>query len=389
MSSYDAIAELYDPWSASVVEDVAFYLEEARRSGGPVVELGVGTGRIAVPIAADGIRIIGVDSSRGMLDVCARRAALAGVAVDLRVGDLREPPVTERVPLVICPFRSLLHMHTDEDRLSVLAAAYKLLLPGGRFVFDVFSPDAADIAETNDRWLEREPGIFEHALWDESARTLTLTVRDEERETTMALAWLSPDEWRSLLERGRLRGRGLLRLVRPEPLRGPGRHRLGREASLELSPTPLRATRLPAPARELVESDRAGEGDVQGIRVCRERNRGPFLAAQEDLFRQAFAFRAENERRRPREVELLEWSPAARHERDPTPGCVVETDERHAEERAHRSPQCLRSRRVGGAFGGRDERRTESVGRTHQRADVPGITDVPERETGVRQRRVR
>src|SRR5439155_1020155 len=76
-SPYDSIADLYDPWSASVVEDVAFYLEEARRSGGPVVELGVGTGRIAVPLAADGIRVIGVDSSRRMLDVCARRAAPA------------------------------------------------------------------------------------------------------------------------------------------------------------------------------------------------------------------------------------------------------------------------------------------------------------------------
>jgi SAM-dependent methyltransferase len=201
VSSYDAIAELYDPWSASVVEDVAFYLEEARRSGGPVVELGVGTGRIAVPLGADGIRVIGVDSSRAMLEVCARRAALAGVTLDLRVGDLREPPVTERVPLVICPFRSLLHMHTDEDRLGVLGAAYDLLLPGGRFVFDVFAPDADDIAQTQGRWLEREPGIFEHAVWDESARTLTLTVRGDERETTMALAWLSPDEWRGLLER--------------------------------------------------------------------------------------------------------------------------------------------------------------------------------------------
>jgi SAM-dependent methyltransferase len=200
LSSYDAIAELYEPWSASVVEDVAFYLEEARRSGGPVVELGVGTGRIAVPIAADGIRVIGIDSSRGMLDVCARRAALAGVELDLRVGDLREPKVEERVPLVICPFRSLLHMHTNEDRLSVFGAAHDLLVPGGRFVFDVFAPDAADIAQTNRRWLEREPGIFEHAVWDESARTLTLTVRDEKRETTMALAWLSPEEWRRLLE---------------------------------------------------------------------------------------------------------------------------------------------------------------------------------------------
>jgi SAM-dependent methyltransferase len=200
LSSYDAIAELYDPWSASVVEDVAFYLEEARRSGGPVLELGVGTGRIAVPIAADGIRVIGVDSSRGMLDVCARRAALAGVELDLRIGDLREPPVREHVPLVICPFRSLLHLRTDEDRRRGLEAVRRLLVPGGRFVFDVFAPGADDIEATQDRWLEREPGIFERAVWDPDERTLTLTVRGKGRETTMALAWLSPEEWWSLLE---------------------------------------------------------------------------------------------------------------------------------------------------------------------------------------------
>ncbi|HEY6068646.1 MAG TPA: class I SAM-dependent methyltransferase [Gaiellaceae bacterium] len=202
MSSYDAIAELYDPWSASVVEDVAFYLEEARRSSGPVVELGVGTGRIAVPVAADGIRVIGVDSSRGMLEVCARRAALAGVEIDLRAGDLRDPPVREKVPLVICPFRSLLHMHTDEDRRSVLSAVRRLLAEDGRFVFDVFAPGAADIQATHDRWLERERGIYEHAVWDVDERTLTLTVRGKGRETTMALAWLAPEEWRALLEAG-------------------------------------------------------------------------------------------------------------------------------------------------------------------------------------------
>lgn len=199
-SPYDTIAKLYDPWSASVVEDVGFYLEEARRSGGPVVELGVGTGRIAVPIAADGILVIGVDSSRGMLDVCARRAALAGVDVDLRVGDLRRPPVGERVPLVIAPFRSLLHMHTEEDRRAVLQSARELLLPGGRFVFDVFAPGKEDIEQTHDRWLEREPGIFEKALWDEKRRILTLTVRGEDAETTMKVSWLPPDEWRRLLE---------------------------------------------------------------------------------------------------------------------------------------------------------------------------------------------
>jgi SAM-dependent methyltransferase len=199
-SPYDSIADLYDPWSASVVEDVGFYLEEARRSGGPVLELGVGTGRIAVPIAAEGIRVIGVDSSRRMLEICARRAALAGVDVDLRVGDLREPPVTEQVQLAICPFRALLHMHTDDERRQVLTAVHRLLEPAGRFVFDVFTPGAEDIALTHDRWLEREPGIFERALWDEQARTLTLTVRGPDGETTMALAWMAPDEWRTLLE---------------------------------------------------------------------------------------------------------------------------------------------------------------------------------------------
>jgi SAM-dependent methyltransferase len=199
-SPYDRIAEIYDPWSASVTEDVGFYLDEARRSGGPVVELGVGTGRIAVPIAADGIRVIGVDSSRGMLDVCARRAALTGVDIDLRVGDLLEPPVHERVPLVICPFRSYLHLHTDDERRRALRAAHNLLVPHGRLVFDVFAPAADDIDATHDRWLEREPGIWERAVWDTSRRTLTLSVRREpETETTMTLAWLDPGEWRSLL----------------------------------------------------------------------------------------------------------------------------------------------------------------------------------------------
>ena len=203
---YDAIAELYDPWSRSVTEDVPLYLEEARRAGGPVVELAVGTGRIAIPIAAEGIRVIGVDASPGMLAVCRERAELAGVSklIELRLGDLREPPVEERVRLVICPFRSLLHLHTDEDRLRALRAARAILLPGGRLVFDIFAPSADDIAETHGRWLERELGIFEKAEWDEEARTLTLSVRSVSGSATMTLAWISPEEWRSLLTRAGL-----------------------------------------------------------------------------------------------------------------------------------------------------------------------------------------
>jgi len=198
---YDALAAIYDPWSRSVTEDVAFYVDEARAAGSPVVELGVGTGRIAIPTAAAGIELIGVDASEGMLEVCREQAELAGVAqlLDLRVGDLRAPPVAERVRLVTCPFRAFLHLQTDADRLVALRAARGMLLPGGRLVFDVFEPGADDIAETHARWLEREPGIFERADWDEDARTLTLSVRSGDSASTMSLAWISPSEWNALL----------------------------------------------------------------------------------------------------------------------------------------------------------------------------------------------
>ncbi len=205
---YDQIARLYDSWSRSVTEDVAFYVEEARTAApGPIVELGVGTGRIAVPIAAEGIHVIGVDSSAAMLEVCRERAALAGVdgLVDLRRGDMRQPPVSEQVALVICPFRSLLHLHSDRARLEALGAVHARLVPGGRLVFDVFTPSAGDIAKTHGRWLEREPEIFERADWDARRRTLTLSLRGPDGEATMTLAWLSPAEWRGLLERAGFR----------------------------------------------------------------------------------------------------------------------------------------------------------------------------------------
>jgi SAM-dependent methyltransferase len=199
---YDSIATIYDPWSASVVEDISFYVDEARRVQGPVVELAVGSGRIAVPIAAAGKRVIGIDLSEGMLGVARALAEEQGVGelLDLRVGDLREPPVPERVQLAICPFRSLLHMPDEEEKLKALRAARRLLEAGGTFVFDVFAPSAEDISETQGRWLEREPGIFERADWDSETRTLRLSVRSGERNASMELHWLSAIEWRRLID---------------------------------------------------------------------------------------------------------------------------------------------------------------------------------------------
>ena len=202
LTLYDRIAPIYDPWSRSVTEDVGFYVEQALASGGPVVELAVGTGRIAVPIAEAGVPVIGVDSSPEMLGVARAAAESAGVSelVDLRLGDLRDPPVPERVPLVICPFRSLLHMETEDEKLRALRAARGLLEADGRFAFDVFSPSREDIEETDGRWLEREPGIFERADWDEGTRTLSLSIRSGDVITTFGLHWLSTPEWLRILD---------------------------------------------------------------------------------------------------------------------------------------------------------------------------------------------
>ena len=201
VSDYDSIARIYDPWSTGVIEDISFYVEEALAAGSPVVELGVGTGRIAIPTAAAGVDVIGVDSSAGMLEVCAQHGRDAGVAerLDLRLGDLRRPPVDERVRLVTCPFRAYLHLASDEERLEALAAARALLRPRGRLIFDVFRPSQEDIDATHGRWIERERGIDERADWDLDRQTLTLSVRGVGAASTMTLWWLEPQRWNALL----------------------------------------------------------------------------------------------------------------------------------------------------------------------------------------------
>ncbi len=96
-------------------------------------------------------------------------------------------------------------METEDEKLLALRAAASLLADDGRFVFDVFAPSREDIDETDGRWIEREPGIFERADWDESSRTLSLSVRsDDAGSTTFGLHWLSAPEWLRLLDRAGL-----------------------------------------------------------------------------------------------------------------------------------------------------------------------------------------
>jgi SAM-dependent methyltransferase len=198
-SAYDRLGADYDAWCRSVTEDIPFYVDLAVTSGGPVLEVGVGSGRVAVPTALAGVPVVGVDTSPTMLELARRRAAPHAVDLRLVEADMRALPDLGRFRLVTVPFRALLHLRSDAERLAVLRSLHARLEPGGTLAFDVFHPDAADIAETDGRWLEREPGIWERADWDTEARRLELSVRTAAAEATMRLWWAEPEDWRRLL----------------------------------------------------------------------------------------------------------------------------------------------------------------------------------------------
>src|SRR5262245_29580891 len=114
--------------------DVAFYVELARTTDGPLVELAVGNGRVAIPVAqATGRSVIGIDSSPEMLEQARVSSAAAGVSLELREGDMRDLALDEPAGLIYCPFRALLHLPTWADRRRTFERVAASLQPGGRF----------------------------------------------------------------------------------------------------------------------------------------------------------------------------------------------------------------------------------------------------------------
>ena len=142
-SHYDPFAAVYDAWASDMTEDVPYYVELAREApDGPIVELAVGNGRVAIPVALEtGRRVIGIDSSPAMLAQARVRAEQTGADLDLREGDMRDFALEEPAALVYCPFRSLLHLPTWHDKRRVFERVAASLAPGGRFAWNAFCFD--------------------------------------------------------------------------------------------------------------------------------------------------------------------------------------------------------------------------------------------------------
>lgn len=143
-------AELYDTISTGLEGDVQFYLEEAERSGSPVLELGCGTGRILIPIAEAGIEVVGLDAAPSMLAVARQKVAAlpreTQACIQLIEGDMKRFDLEQRFSLILIPFRAFLHLLRVEDQKQALACIHAHLIEGGRLVFNVFDPRLEIIA---------------------------------------------------------------------------------------------------------------------------------------------------------------------------------------------------------------------------------------------------
>ena len=196
MSWDEAFADRYDDWSAAMTEDVPFYVALAGEAEGPLVELAVGNGRVAIPVALEtGRKVIGIDSSPAMLEQARRRAAEAAVELDLLEGDMRELALGEPAGLIYCPFRALLHLPTWADRRRTFERVAEALRPGGRFAWNAFAFDHRIAARLDGQHHD-----------DPVSHSLTYAVGDNRIDITLdgggtsSVWWATKNEWLGLVD---------------------------------------------------------------------------------------------------------------------------------------------------------------------------------------------
>jgi SAM-dependent methyltransferase len=196
MSWDEAYAARYDEWSAHMTEDVPFYVGLAQEADGPIVELAVGNGRVAIPVAqATGRPVVGIDTSPAMLEQACVRAGEAGVELDLREADMRDLALDEPAALIYCPFRALLHLPTWADRRRTFERVVTSLRPGGRFAWNAFAFSHQVAARLDGQHQDEPVGhTVRYAVGD---NRIDIELDDG---GTSSLWWATKNEWLGLLD---------------------------------------------------------------------------------------------------------------------------------------------------------------------------------------------
>lgn len=185
MNIYDEFAHYYDAEVANFVEDVPFYREMARRTGGPVLELMCGSGRLLLPLAEDlaeemeqeGYTLTGVDSSMAMLEIA--RARLATTQRDQHVrllpGDVRSVALpANHFALVFVALNSFMHLSTIEDQLAALATVRHTLASDGVLILDLFNPDTHNLSQEDNRL------VLERTFWMNGQEVFKFTASESD-----------------------------------------------------------------------------------------------------------------------------------------------------------------------------------------------------------------
>jgi SAM-dependent methyltransferase len=155
---YDPLADFYDLEYGNKDNDLDFYLELAEQIGSPVLEIGTGTGRLALPIAESGSTVVGIDNSLRMLLKAKEKAAGLGEnrKIQLVQADMRSFCLKPLFPLCIIPFRAFLHNLTQNDQIATLRCAHRHLQSGGILALDLFVPVYSVMAKI--KWQEQLDG---------------------------------------------------------------------------------------------------------------------------------------------------------------------------------------------------------------------------------------
>jgi SAM-dependent methyltransferase len=213
MSAYDPWAADYDAWAADMTEDVAHYVALAREADGPIVELMVGSGRVAIEVVREtGKPLLGIDSSPAMLEIARERSA--GLPLELRLGDVRELELEEPAALIYVPFRSLGHLQGWHEKRRVFERVAASLRPGGRFAFNFFVFDPA-IAARLDGTTQDNNGIVHSIRYVPADNRIELTRADS--GATIRLWWATKSEWEGLIDTAGLEVEALYGGFRGEP----------------------------------------------------------------------------------------------------------------------------------------------------------------------------
>lgn len=153
MNTFDDWADIYDQLYSWKTDDIQFYLEEAINSGGPVLELGCGTGRISIPIGDSDIEVYGLDSSDAMIEIARSKTAQLGKTLNnihWIKADMTDFSIDVKFALVIIPFRGFMSLLTIGEQRNCLDSIRQHLLPTGKLVFDMFVPDVELINDYED-----------------------------------------------------------------------------------------------------------------------------------------------------------------------------------------------------------------------------------------------